>query len=104
MYGHKYDSIYFYTKSDTYSFTPQEQPVANPDRYKLVDEDGRRYLLGGNGMKTKYYLDKGSVCDDVWSWKSEKPFNQINPMSNERCGYPTQKPEALLERIIKASS
>ena len=35
---------------------------------------------------------------DVW----DIPI--INPVSTERLGYPTQKPEALLERIIKASS
>jgi len=36
--------------------------------------------------------------DDVWDIPS------INNMAKERVGYPTQKPEALLERIIKASS
>jgi len=40
----------------------------------------------------------GTPVDDVW----DIPI--INPMSKERLGYPTQKPEALLERIIKASS
>jgi site-specific DNA-methyltransferase (adenine-specific) len=40
----------------------------------------------------------GKVPEDYWNI----PF--INPMSKERLGYPTQKPEALLERIIKASS
>jgi site-specific DNA-methyltransferase (adenine-specific) len=36
--------------------------------------------------------------DDVWD------IDKINNSSKERLGYPTQKPEALLERIIKASS
>ncbi|GAC1622689.1 MAG: hypothetical protein NVS4B7_14120 [Ktedonobacteraceae bacterium] len=48
-----------------------------------------------------YYLDEslGSQIQDVWS-----DISPLNPMAVERTDYPTQKPEALLERIIKASS
>ena len=41
----------------------------------------------------------GNVIEDIWT-----DIAPMNSMSNERVGYPTQKPEALLERIIKASS
>ena len=49
----------------------------------------------------RQYLDelKGKALGDVWN---DIPF--INNMADERVGYPTQKPEALIERIIKASS
>jgi DNA modification methylase len=49
----------------------------------------------------KRYLDelKGTAVTDVWA----DIFN-INSQAQERLGYPTQKPEALLERILKASS
>ncbi len=47
-----------------------------------------------NGVKT--YIDK--YVQDVWS------IPIVNPMANERTGYPTQKPEQLLERIILAAS
>ena len=55
----------------------------------------------GAGWRYKFYLDesKGSFIDDVWV-----DVNQINPVAKERLGYPTQKPLALLERIINASS
>jgi len=43
-------------------------------------------------------LTKDKPVGDVWQ------INMIHPQSKERLGYPTQKPEALLERIIKASS
>lgn len=48
----------------------------------------------------KVYLDeaKGSVLQDIWTDIT------FPPTTSERLGYPTQKPEALLERIIKASS
>jgi adenine-specific DNA-methyltransferase len=46
----------------------------------------------------KYYFKGGGVLDDVWE------IPTIAATSNERLGYPTQKPEALVERIIKAST
>jgi DNA modification methylase len=51
--------------------------------------------------RLKLYLDKmpGVPCDDIWV-----DIPPINSQAQERLGYPTQKPEALLERIIKTSS
>jgi DNA modification methylase len=51
--------------------------------------------------RLKRYLDKmsGVLLGNVWT-----DINPINSQAQERLGYPTQKPEALLERIIKASS
>jgi len=51
--------------------------------------------------RLKRYLDesRGAYMQDVWT-----DILDINAMAHERLGYPTQKPEALLERIIKASS
>lgn len=55
----------------------------------------------GANYSYKRYLSetKGVVIDDVWA-----DINFVNPMAGEDTGYATQKPEALLERIIKASS
>jgi len=50
----------------------------------------------------KQYLDESSgtkQIDDIWN-----DINMINPVAKERLGYPTQKPEELMERIIQASS
>jgi site-specific DNA-methyltransferase (adenine-specific) len=49
----------------------------------------------------KRYRDslKGVAVSDIWD-----DIDRINPVGAERLGYPTQKPEALLERIIEASS
>ena len=51
--------------------------------------------------RLKLYLDKmpGVPCDDIWT-----DIPPINSQAQERLGYPTQKPEALLERILNASS
>jgi site-specific DNA-methyltransferase (adenine-specific) len=56
----------------------------------------------GNFLRHKWgiFIDNNSVpLDNVWT-----DISMINSQARERLGYPTQKPEALLERIIKASS
>ena len=50
-------------------------------------------------VKRFYDDSKGNVAEDMWI-----DINPLNPMAKERVNYPTQKPEALVERIIKTSS
>jgi DNA modification methylase len=101
-FGRKHDNILRYTKSKKYSFNQQKQKSLAEHKYNKVDSHGRSFHINGQG--NVYFLDEGRPCDDLWSWGIEKEYNQINSMAKERLGYPTQKPEALLERIIKASS
>lgn len=98
----KHDVILFYSKGDKWNFNETSILVpydpAHIGRYNKIDEDGRRYALikkRGSGH-TRVYLKEGVVPDDVW----DIPFIH----GEEALGYPTQKPEALLEQIIKASS
>jgi DNA modification methylase len=67
---------------------------------KLVQEGRVRYTRSGTAEYVRY-LDEmpGIPAQDVWD-----DIPPINSQAVERLGYPTQKPEALLERIIKASS
>ena len=61
-----------------------------------------RIVISKNGVPgLKRYLDEmpGNPLRDIWD-----DINAIGPQSNEQENYPTQKPEALIERIIKASS
>ena len=68
-----------------------------------LDEQGRIYwpARGKKVPQFKRYRDelKGKAVADLWD-----DIARINPVSSERLGYPTQKPQALLERIIAASS
>ena len=98
----KHDIIYFYTKTSNSCFNRQSKPVVNPARYNQIDEEGRAYDVNGQGRR--YYLDEGQTCDDVWTYIQESEFQQLNSQSNERTGSPDQKPLALYERIIKAST
>jgi len=79
-----HDILFFYTKTDDYTFN--RVLIPHPEGYK------RR----GSSEKTQ-----GVALDDVWV-DIYSPW--IMSFSKEKLGYPTQKPLALLERIIKASS
>jgi adenine-specific DNA-methyltransferase len=73
-----------------------------PSELDKLDEDGRIYWPPNGGFPAyKRYLEegKGRPVQDVWD-----DINPINSQALERVGFPTQKPEALLERIIAASS
>ena len=81
--------------------------ITRPWRYteekmKELDGQGRIYCAkSGDVPQLKRYLDEldGQAVPELW-----QDIPPINPMAKERLGYPTQKPEALLERVIKASS
>jgi site-specific DNA-methyltransferase (adenine-specific) len=111
-FGRKHDVIFLYTKSDNHTFNESDiriQMRSGKESFggKLEsDADGRKYRLvygtknkNGQTKYYKYYLDEGKIPEDWWT-----DINSIQASSAERIGYPTQKPEALMERIIKASS
>jgi len=72
------------------------------DNLDKLDAEGRIYWPQAGGWpRYKRYLDevKGVPSQDIWT-----DIPPINAQAKERLGYPTQKPEALLERIVNASS
>jgi len=70
------------------------------EKMLALEAEGRIYA-GSTVPQLKRYLDElpGQAVHDVWT-----DIAPINPQAKERLDYPTQKPEALLERIIKTSS
>lgn len=98
------DNILFYSKSDDYILNKQFIPRSKQfiqKHYKKKDEDGfYRFTRRGN----KIYLkdDPGDPVTTVWN--DILSFNYVAPANSEGEGYPTQKPEALLLRIIRAST
>lgn len=99
--GH--DTILFYSKGKTKTFNRlfKEYDDAQLRRFTKVDEDGRRYKP--ITKERRIYLDEsqGVPIPDVWD---DIANFQTIVNSPEIVGYPTQKPEKLLERIISASS
>jgi SAM-dependent methyltransferase len=72
------------------------------ERLEELDKEGRIYWPPKGTMpQYKRYREelKGKAISDVWD-----DIDRINPVGAERLGYPTQKPQALLERILAASS
>ena len=122
-WNRKHDTLLFYTNADTFTFNPDRvlQPYSesNVRKYRHKDEKGAYRLMGrgisGSPLRSKrdlppetetlfpeltfrHYLGEGTLPLDYWNIDIE------NQASALRTGYPTQKPEALLERILLASS
>lgn len=125
--GKSHADILYYTKSkDNYIYN-RVYTQMSPEmlaRYKHEDPDGRKfkdsylgdatpetieelrkqnklYITSNGGYRIKHYLDEalGTLVDDVWT-----DISPENSQSHVLTGYPTQKPEALLERIIKLAT
>ncbi len=89
----KHDTILVYTKSSSYTFNADAVRVAYAPATVRTFASSRKAGFG----KTPD-LERGKVPEDWWY------FPVIARLHGERTGYPTQKPEALLERILRASS
>ena len=125
-FGSDHDIILYYVKSDAAFFNKVYLPYPDHEiekRFKRSDDRGKykdaelatfseskleqlkkedRLIINPSGkLRYKIYLDEiqGVLADDIWT-----DLFPINSQAQERLGYPTQKPEALLERIIQASS
>jgi adenine-specific DNA-methyltransferase len=99
-----HDTILYYILSDERVFNKQSQPHRKEylERFEKTDENGRKFFDGrGEILYLDEVIKKGKTVGDVWY--DIMSFQQI-PTSEENVDYATQKPEALLERIIHASS
>lgn len=100
--GH--DIIYYYSKGGRRVFNKLKVPHRKEylQRFTKKDKAGELYFDGrGERVYLKAAIKKGKTIGDVWG--DIMSFQQI-PTSKERIDYPTQKPEALLDRIVRASS
>ena len=92
-FNRKHDTILSYTKSDKYTFNVDDvREPYNPNTVKTFQSSPKA------GFGKVPDLERGKVPEDWWY------FPVVARLHNERTGYPTQKPEALLERIVLASS
>ena len=101
------ETLFYYIKSKNYTFNKQYLPLDEKTtrRYDKIDEDGKRFKIYKNkdGSQRRSYLKKDRGASMGSAWTDIPSFQKVNNTS-ENTGYPTQKPLALLERIIKASS
>ena len=96
--GRRHDTIFRYAKSPSFTFNVDairtEYAEATKKRFKHYIGNVRK----GHDFGQQKLNEQGKHPDDWWE------IQPIAPSAKERLGYPTQKPLALLERIIRASS
>ena len=104
-YARKHDTILFYSKSAQYCFHPErigERRGAQKRNHmrQRIDADGRiSWTIKSAGRIYSYGEDSLMTPSDVWN-----DISHLHQKDPERNGYATQKPAALIERIILASS
>ncbi len=92
-FSRKHDTLLWYARGSRWTFHIDElrqpyKPTSGYAKSGIVSRAGKRYLPHPDG----------TPVDDVWD------IPLINPMSKERTGFPTQKPEQLLDRLIRGLS
>ncbi|MCW3701453.1 DNA methyltransferase [Burkholderia cenocepacia] len=93
----RHDTLLVYCKGGKQTYNPILLPVKNMKPQPVTQKiDGKRVWLKDENGKNLYQESASErPLGDVWT----VPI--INPVANERTGYPTQKPEALLENVIR---
>lgn len=117
QFAQMYDSIYAYSNGGSHTFNKPKIDPRNTKRYEIgyhvVSDRGETKLLVYDekkaskkiqeakliGRPIRYTTARAPTMGNVWT-----DISIVNPMAKERTGYPTQKPLALIERIINASS
>lgn len=97
FFGRKHDNIYWYAKkygNQTFNYDAVRQEYAASTLAR------NKYRNNGSSERVLDYKpnEEGKFPEDVWT------ISIINPFAKERLDYPTQKPERLIEDIIKAAS
>jgi DNA modification methylase len=105
MFGRKHDTILWYARTPGYAFFPDavrvprkagsHMRVARTAEGALVQEKTDRRT----GKVYRYPIAAGKVPEDWWT-----DVELLNQSDRERTGWPTQKPERLIERIVRAAS
>lgn len=104
-FSRKHDTIYLYRKSGDFYFDIESagEPRGEEPRNHMkrrVDEHGRVYFsIRSGGREYRYYADELIYPSDVWD-----DISHLQQRDPERTGYDTQKPQALLTRIVNVSS
>lgn len=97
-FGRKHDTIFWYSKSQKWTFNPDEvrdeYAAATKERFSNTVKN----IRDGKDFGEQSLNPEGKHPEDVFTISIEAPS------SNNRTGYPTQKPEPLLEKIIRAAS
>lgn len=113
-FPNKHDNLFFYSKGPNITFNRDAIRIPfellsekSSTSFTKTDEAGRKYKeIYGPGKKKlyRYYEDEGKVPYDWWTDIPKMTGRTAASVEGEYLGYRTQKPEKLLERVIKAST
>ncbi|MFH1175284.1 MAG: DNA methyltransferase [bacterium] len=104
-FQNSHNAIFRYSKGDERFFNRVTKPLKRDKDYSLIDSEGRRYQItkrkkpDGSEYEWINYMPDGVLFTSVWD-----DIFYVRHNAKENQGYSTQKPEALIERVIKASS
>ncbi len=102
-FGRKHDTILWYGRGADWAFYPEQVKVARRGGSHMkvvIDAEGRRVQEKTHrktGKVYRYPVDDGKVPEDWWT-----DIETLNHSAGERVGWPSQKPERLLARIVQA--
>lgn len=96
-FGRKHDVILFYTKGNKYIFNLQKEKA-------YTKSESRKPGVVNYGAGEAEFFEDGYGVYNLVNMRDVWEISYINSQSEERKGYPTQKPVALYERIVKTSS
>ncbi len=104
-FASKHNTIFSYAKADQWTFNAEQVRIpmdAGNTSFggKVVEKDGKRWrVIRAAGKDYWYDIDLGKVPEDWWT-----DIQYLQQQVAERVDYPTQKPEALVQRMMLASS
>jgi len=102
-FASNHDVVFWYRKGTSYQFNPQLEKRAEGKVKQLVRlwDKEKSAIVNAKGAdgKVMYRETDERTVDDVWRISMLQPADRT-----ENCGFPTQKPEALLQRIVQAAS
>ena len=104
-FGRKHDSILWYGRTADYAFFPDavRVPRRSGSHMRVVRTEDGELVQEKTDRKTgkvyRYPVANGKVPEDWWT-----DIEILNRSDSERTGWPTQKPERLIERIVKGAS
>jgi len=104
-FSRKHDTVLFYAKTPAHFFDITQVPVKRKDSRnnhmkRHVDEKGRSYrTIRTGGREYIYYDDEPAYPDDVWG-----DVSRLAQKDPQRTGYPSQRPQALLDRMVLSTT
>lgn len=99
QFNRKHDTIFWYSRSQKWTFNSSDILLPYKDKKQTL-----RAAYNTKEVFDKYDIKEGKIPESWWAQDSDNGLRIVARSKTENTGYPTQKPESLYERIVKAVS